>query len=467
MMDDKVYSISNFLTTVKEIVSDIPLFQNVSLVGEISNFNAHHSGHFYFSLKDDNARINVVMFRSSAAQIKFTPKNGDRVVVRGRFDVYVQTGQVQVYALAMNLDGLGDLYIQFERTKKELEARGYFDSMHKKKFPEFPHKIAVICGDNSAAYFDITRTLKERWPIVKQIDLLAYVQGSLATESLVTRIFEANDIGCDLIILARGGGSIEDLWAFNTLPVIEAIYQSTVPIVTGIGHESDTTLADFVSDYRAATPTAAAVFATPDRHKVKDQLTNFDITNYKHIENQIRSGKHDLSRIQSHRIFTNPTSILDVSWQKLDHFNILLTAYSKKLWDLKNDILRFKLQNASHLHSMIKNERTMCRDLIRSTYAKSHLLISEKTRALKSQNDAVNLSMKQSVILKKTAFSGILNSLNHLSPLNVMLRGYSVVSSENKIIKSVDDVSVNDKVSIRMTDGVVHATITRKGPNYE
>lgn len=466
MMQEHVFSVAEFTTLVKEVVNEIPLFRNVSVVGEISNFNAHRSGHFYFSLKDEMAVMSAVMFRTRANTVKFKPKNGDKVIIRGRFEYYQPYGTLQFYVDSMNLDGLGDLYIQYEMLKKIIFDNGWHDEKYKQSIPKYPHTIGVVCGSNSAAYADITRTLHERWPLAKQVDFLAYVQGELAPKDLVDKITEANESGVDVIVLARGGGSIEDLWAFNELMVVEAVFNSKVAIVSGIGHESDTTLVDYVSDYRAATPTAAASYVTPNRFDVQKVLRDYKNNFYVKTLQKLKQNQVQLQNIVERRHFKVPESLLDNAYFRMDLLNqkfyrqtTMFTEYVHKL-----DGIQERLTHAMQIKLLDSHNDSVV------LYERNHLNISRKLEKTAQELGVIDREIVNQghalVSLKKRDFSDILRSMKHLSPFNIMLRGYGAIFLDDKSVRSIDDVRIGDRLKVVIRDGeVMTEVLERKTKN--
>lgn len=467
MIKDHILTVSDFVTVLKSVVEDVPLFQNVAIVGELSNFTAHRSGHFYFSLKDEKSRIKAVMFRSSASKVLFKPIDGQKVVIVGHLSVYEASGEVQLYVTRMNLDGLGDLYIQYEKLKKELEQKGYFDVVHKKPIPKFPNTIGVITGDNSAALADMTRTLKERWPLSKQINYLSLVQGESASASLVESIHQANIDKVDVIVLARGGGSIEDLWAFNEKIVVEAVYNSEVPIVTGVGHESDTTLVDFVSDYRAATPTAAMAVVTPNKEDIIQNITDLKNKFYLSVIVKIRAQKERLNVIQNKKLYTQPLSLLDHYYYKLDMTQNRLMRQVRQ-FDNYNRLLHQIENNMKHALSIkigltqmkLKQvEPEMTRNIKQLLKVNQQDLSFENERMIRAQQDLI--------FLKKSAFNDILKAMKHLNPFEIMSRGYGALFHDQKPLTSIDQVNVNDTIDIRLKDGSLKAIIHERKPENE
>ena len=290
----------------------------VYLKGEISNFKAHTRGHYYFTLKDEGSRINAVMFASSVSKLKFVPMDGMKVMVTGKVTVYEATGGYQIYVSDMVEDGVGNLYIAYEQLKKKLEQEGLFDPAKKKKISKMPRRIGIVTASTGAAIRDILTTLKRRYPIAETILFPALVQGKEAAEDIANKIRLANTYDIDTLIVGRGGGSIEDLWPFNEEVVARAIYQSKVPVISAVGHEVDFTIADFVADLRAPTPTAAAELAVVDINTVLDYLLKAKDRSYNAIWNLIEVRKTKLDHLNSSYILKKPSNIYEVKEQKLD-----------------------------------------------------------------------------------------------------------------------------------------------------
>ena len=264
-MEEEYISVSELTDNIKRLINSDPNLKNVYVRGEISGFKRASSGHCYFNLKDENSVIPAVMFYGHASRLKFEPENGMKVLVRGYVDVYKSRGNYQLYVQGITEDGLGELHIAFEQLKKELKEAGYFDESLKKPIPKFPKKIGVVTAATGAAIKDIVTTIKRRWPLCEIILFPSLVQGNLAANNIVRQIFVAdNEFELDTLIVGRGGGSIEDLWAFNERIVAKAILACETPVISAVGHEIDWTIADYVADIRAATPTAAAEIAVPD-----------------------------------------------------------------------------------------------------------------------------------------------------------------------------------------------------------
>ena len=467
MTEIKVLSVTEFMNYIKGVLEDTPFFRNVSIVGELSNFTPHRSGHFYFSLKDEEAVVKAVMFRSQTQRVIFKPKNGDKVVIKGRLGVYPATGEIQLYVNDMTLDGLGDLYIRFEALRKELFEKGWFNEEHKKPIPKFPKRVGVISGEKSAAHADITRTLKERWPLATQIDYYAYVQGALAIDDLALKIQMANDDQVDVIILARGGGSIEDLWAFNELKVVQAVYLSDVPIISGVGHESDITLVDYVSDYRAATPTAAAVMATPLKEEVLQSLRDYKNKMYVSVTGKIKTEQTHLSYFYKTRAIANPISILDPYYYKLDLLNSTLLGKTKLFESVRYDLYMRNERMEQRLYSLYKMKNLQIQNDEEKRFTKLRSIIDLSKRDYASNTEALFKGIQGLVSLKKQDFSAILKSMKHLSPFSIMERGYSIASHDKKVIKSVKDINKGDFITVQFKDGNIEALVKERNDHND
>ncbi|MEF9968454.1 MAG: exodeoxyribonuclease VII large subunit, partial [Longicatena sp.] len=250
-MSQAVVKVSTLVSYLKSKIDQDNYLQRILVCGEISNFVRHRSGHWYFTLKDEVSRLSCVMFSSSASRSKYIPKDGDKVILQANTSIFESSGQLQLYVTGIKLDGVGDLYVQFELLKKKLFNEGYFDENHKLSIPKYPLQIGLITGKNTAAREDVISTLQRRWPIANLIEINTLVQGDTAAKQICDAIKQMESMDVEVILLVRGGGSIEDLWAFNDENLAKVIYHCSIPIVTGVGHEVDTTIVDYVSDLRA------------------------------------------------------------------------------------------------------------------------------------------------------------------------------------------------------------------------
>lgn len=421
-MEEKRYlSVTALTKYIKYKFDNDAHLKNVLLKGEISNFKRHSRGHFYFTLKDDKAQISAIMFASSANRVKFFPSDGMSILVEGYITVYETSGNYQIYVNKMSEDGLGNLYLAYEQLKKKLTSEGLFEKSHKLKIPKFPKTIAVLTSPTGAAVQDVINIINRRYPLSSIIIYPTLVQGEYAKDSIVKQLNKVNsDKLADVIILGRGGGSIEDLWPFNEEEVAHAIYDSKIPIISSVGHETDTTISDYVADLRAPTPSGGAELAVPDQLELITYLKRMNNQNRLSLSRIMKSKIEDLKRIESSFIFRDPLRITEGKSRRLDHL-------SDKL-DLLNPINRLKQSQD---------------DLIKTTKRLNDYYL----RTLNSKSVNYNL---------------LINKLELLNPLSIMKKGYSVVKKEGKVLKSIDEVKVNENIDIHVNDGVITAKITSK-----
>ena len=314
---DNYQTIGEFTRYLKLMFDTSTKMRNVYLKGEISNLKIHTTGHIYFSLKDETSKINAMMFSSSAKNLNFVPAEGMKVLVHGRVSIYEATGNYQIYVSEMEEDGLGNLYIEFEKLKKKLANLGLFDEKHKKPIPKFPKRIGVVTASTGAAIRDIISTIERRYPIAQIYLFSSLVQGEGAKDDIVRNIKRANEFDLDVLIVGRGGGSIEDLWPFNEEDVAYAIYESNVPIISAVGHEVDFTIADFVADLRAPTPTGAAEMAVPNINDVKDLINNYKIRLHESVNKLIKFKRLNLDKLISSYVLSNPALMYQNKEQQL------------------------------------------------------------------------------------------------------------------------------------------------------
>ncbi len=416
-MERRYITVTTLNKYLKNKFDTDPHIQSLCLKGEISNFKGHTRGHLYFTLKDEGSRINAVMFSSSASKLNFIPKDGMKVLVVGRVSVYEPNGGYQIYINEMQEDGVGNLYLKFEELKKKLSMEGLFDQMYKKTIPKFPTKIGIITAPTGAAIRDILSTIKRRYPSVETILFPALVQGELAANDIVKQIKVADTYNLDLLIVGRGGGSIEDLWSFNEEIVARAIFEAQTPIISAVGHEIDFTISDFVADLRAPTPTGAAEMAVPNVKDVKNFLNQLNIRLNKDIENILDRYKKTIKTFKESYVLSNPLVTYEIKEQKLDNLINDINTKIKNIIDTKNK----RLEN------------------IKNNYA-----INNPDSIITPYNNSYEL---------------LLNKLNLLNPLSVLSKGYSVVTINGKAIKSSEYVKVNDKINIKLHKGSINAIV--------
>ena len=416
-MDKEYIKISELNNYIKSVLDRDAFLNKVYLKGEISNFKNHTRGHLYFTLKDDTSRISAVMFQSSAVKLTFTPEDGMNVLVSGRISAYPAQGSYQVYVDTMEPDGLGALYIEYEKLKKKLAAEGLFADSHKVSIPRFPERIGVITAPTGAAVRDIMSTIKRRYPMCEAILFPCLVQGKDAAPDIVRQIKRADAYGVDTIIVGRGGGSIEDLWAFNEEVVAQAIYDCVTPIISAVGHEIDWTIADFVADLRAPTPTGAAEMAVPTVLDIKTLIDNYKIRLNKNIKNMVNTKFIKLRSLRQSFILKNPMSMYEVKEQKLD---TLIDTLNKDIKNIIND--KDNKLNKIKLSVVLQNPENLIKD-------------------------------------KKIKFDLLVNTLKLVNPLGILDKGYSLVEINDKIIKSSKEVNVNDILNIRLHEGSIKAEV--------
>ena len=342
-------TVSKLVRYLKNKLDGDTNLQSITVIGELSNFHRHNSGHLYFTLKDESAAINCVMFKSSAASLTFEPKTGDKVIVSANTSLFETTGQLQLYVLKISLDGEGELYQKYEMLKKKLEVNGIFDSSHKIELEKtYLDRVAVLVGDKSAAMSDIKTCFKRRWPICKVDYYPVLVQGIDAPKDIIKTLNKVDDLDYEMIILARGGGSFEDLFCFNNEDLVKTIYNLKTFIVTGIGHEQDFTLADFVADLRAPTPTASVELITYDIKDISiklDELVyslNMNISNYlnqkslvlDYLSSKLKAYKSNLSKLENTidlslvSLNNNIDKLIEIKKDKVNLYSNLIKAYS-------------------------------------------------------------------------------------------------------------------------------------------
>lgn len=396
-MEQKTLSVSQLNGIIKGLIDNEPLLGEVCVRGELSNYKIYPSGHHYFTLKDAESSIRCVMFKSSAVKLRFRPESGMGVTAFGRVSVYPRDGAYQLYTTALLPEGTGDLQIAFEQLKKKLDEEGLFDRAHKKPLPRFPEKIAIITSSAGAAVHDMIRILRQRWLMTKVILLPVRVQGVEAPPEIVGAIRYANEFNvADVIITGRGGGSIEDLWAFNDERVARAIYASEIPVISAVGHEPDVTISDYVADVRASTPSNAAELAVPDIAEFTDVLHSYDIRSHQAMSKKLAFLRTRIETIAAKRVMLDPAASIDDRRLELDR-------YREKLITAQEQI------NARKKHEYIR--------LAAALDAMSPLKVLSRGYAIASDN-------------------------------------------KGKVIKSIKNVKPGDELALRFTDGAAKCTVT-------
>ena len=388
-------SVSDLNLYIKNKIADDEALNAVIVKGEISNFKAHYTGHFYFTLKDDKSLIKCIMFKSYSERINFKPKDGMKVIVFGGVSVFERDGIYQIYVKAMEEQGVGDLYAAYEKLKNDLEKEGLFSEVHKKKIPANPKIIGVLSSRTGAVIRDIINVSTRRNPNCYIRLLPVPVQGPGAAKEIVKGIKTMNEKNlADVIILARGGGSLEDLWPFNEEIVARAIYDSEIPIISAVGHETDFTIADFVADLRAPTPSAAAELANPDIYELKNKITTLKERARLGVKKQIEFMKIRYNNVINSKVFKDPIQNMQNNYLRLDG------------------------------------------------------LIKQMENIIKAKEQE-----------KEKDFKAMVLKLDALSPLKTMVRGFSIIEKEGKIVKQVKDLKKDDNINIKLIDGNVNAKV--------
>ncbi len=439
-MNHNVLSVYALVHYIKQTLDQDKNIQSVLIKGEISNFTNHRSGHWYFTLKDTKAKINCVMFSSYASKCKILLKEGMKVIVQASVSMYEVGGSIQLYVTRVQVDGLGDLFLQLEEVKRRLQQEGLFLPQHKKPLPMYPMRIGIISARTGAAIQDILTTISRRWPLANVQVYPSLVQGIAATDDIIRNLQQADSDGHDVILLARGGGAIEDLWCFNEERLARCIFQMQTVIVTGVGHETDTTLVDYVSDARAPTPTAAAELITPDILEVKQTVFNFKRMLERQMKHRLMIEKNQFLPLKQHRYMKDPLLYIQESQMRL-------ALHIKELGVIERRVNVWKQEVAKYQHAMAFMAAKLQQEMDRQIHTNRQDLLTAM--------EHYRLQAKE-VMGKKIAL------LNAFSPLKILERGYAITYQNDQLIKSVNDVAIDEEISIRMQDGYVYANVKKK-----
>ena len=401
---------------IETLFRDDHNLRKVYVRGEVSNFRPHPSGHMYFTLKDEESTISVVMFVREALKLDFQLENGMQILVEGRVDVYYKQGKYQIIASSINQDGIGNLYVAYLQLKNKLEKEGLFDERYKKPIPVFPHNIAVLSAKQGAAVRDVVRTLQSRAPFVNIVIFPVPVQGEKAYEKICSTLRNVDQCGFDTIIIARGGGSLEDLYNFNSELLARTIFDCQTPIISGIGHETDFTICDFVSDFRAVTPTGAAIKATPDCKELRknSELLKRQLINSMNL--RINDESRKLDRLIHSYFFENPDQL----------YNNELLRLSSLEQSLVSSITMFDTHNRQILNNLVIS------------------LENSFNENIKDRQHRLKLDIEK---------------LDAYSPLKILSRGYSLVYKDETLIKSADAINQEDVLTIKLSDGKIKSKV--------
>ncbi len=420
----KIFSVGDLNRYLKSILDNELTLHNIQITGEISNLTKHSTGHWYFSMKDEEGNaVKAVMFRFSVAsiplEIRTTIKEGSKVIVTADVDLYVKSGSYQINVKKLSLVGAGTLYEEFEKLKTKLEAEGLFAQARKKIIPRYCNNLGVITAPTGAAIHDILTTVKRRWPQTSITLIPSLVQGEGAKEALVNALQTADKLGFDVIIFGRGGGSIEDLWAFNEECVARQLFIMKTPVISAVGHEPDVTISDYVADFRAATPTAGAEMATPNKIDVINQLQSYKSAIYQSSKQQIEMARKNLAVYQKAKVLIDPT-----------------TLYSSKVLELDSTKAEL-LKSKEVMFNQIKVE-------------------------LNKMLNRINTSLTSKISKQEQDFKVLVGQLNAMNPLNILQRGYGIAMSEDTVIDSISKIAVNQTYTLRLKDGLLHSIVTKK-----
>lgn len=432
-MSEQQYLTVHALTRyIKRKFDADPHLTNLHIQGEISNFKRHSSGHCYFTLKDDKARILAVMFSANSSKLKFKPENGMMVLVTGDASVYEASGQYQLYVKSMQPEGIGALFLAYEQLKERLAKEGLFNSSRKRALPLYPRTIGVVTSPTGAVIRDIITTIQRRYPIAKVKLYPASVQGDRAAASIVSAMKKASDDDTlDLLIVGRGGGSIEELWPFNEEEVARAIVDFHIPVISAVGHETDTTIADFAADHRAPTPTAAAEMAVPHIDEVRERLLAKDMRNLRAMKDILNEKTHQLKVMTGSMVFKKPERLYQQQMERLDRLSLQM---KKELYQSA----RTKHEGWSRLNQRLQRVHPK-------------RLIDVQNQRMNQMDRQLNQRMNEIIKRKQSKFEGTVSTLEALSPLKIMNRGYSLVyDKENQLVNDDTAILPGQKIKVSL-----------------
>ena len=417
-MEKKTFTVSEINAHINRLLKRDPNLKNIKIKGEISNYKTYPSGHSYFTLKDEDSQIPAVFFKFNKERfLDFKPENGMKVIIKGKIEVYETDGKYQLYVTKIEKDGIGELYARFEQLKKDLDKEGLFEDAHKKEIPKYPQRIGVVTAQTGAAIRDIITTIKRRYPICEILVFSTLVQGNQAAAQIVRQIRHAQEFDIDTLIVGRGGGSIEDLWPFNEEIVAREIYACEIPVISAVGHEIDFTIADFVADKRAATPTAAAELSVPNIREVRNNVNQLSNRINKSIEDKILDNRTRLNNVSQKNVLKNPQTIYEIKSMRLD--------------------------------SLIN----------KLDYSSKNIISQGKNRLFKLENSIVLKKPEEIIKPKREAYMKNFNKLEVLNPLETLKRGYAMAKSGDKVISSAKDVKSGDEIDIEFDDGTVNTRV--------
>ena len=462
----EIISVTELNTRVRDLFAQASSINDVWVSGEISNLKKYPSG-YYFVLKDPTSEIHAVMFNSARARIDFEPRENMKVAVFGSIGMYVPRGTYQFMVQSMRQSGIGDRYLAFEALKKKLQEEGLFEQSRKRTIPQYPKTIGVVTSQSGAVIHDIITTSASRYT-TNILLAPAMVQGDGAADSIVAGIELLNKAKVDVIIVGRGGGSIEDLWPFNEEKVARAIYSSAAPVVSAVGHETDFTISDFVADVRAPTPTGAAAIILRDKSEIRSQITNVSVRLNRAMRNIIDAQRHSFDILDSKLQPQNALDDVNIRRMQIDELSRTADySFSGIVADMRN---RFELLDSRLRPEQALADIDLYRDSIDSTmgilYSNIRSKLEKDSMRLESMSDRPEKDIRSVLEDSSNSLSSYSKQLEGLNPYNVLTRGYSMITGpDGKAITSAERISVGDTVTIRMRDGSATADIRSKEMN--
>ena len=458
-MSRKIIPVSTLVHYLKGSLESDPILHGVLVEGEISNIRKPYSGHWYFTLKDSKSSISCVMFSSYNKRVSFDVKNGDKVELRGDVSVYEPGGSLQIMVNAMRQAGIGDLYQKFEELKKKLNSEGLFDESLKKAIPSYPFDIALVTGNQTAAREDVLITLKKRWPVARISEYPCPVQGMEAAPKIIEALQQADNGNHDVILLVRGGGSIEDLWCFNDERLARYLRQMHTPVVTGIGHEIDFTLCDFTSDLRANTPTGAVEAAVPDIVEVQADIMHFKTLLVHSMNGKLQNAAIHLDHLSASPVLKEPIRILQTQKNEMNNLKkrLLLFPATIKRNQMQLLVLQHRFQNS---FDRIKNETSKNISEYESSIVNWWNTYKEnQINSVTACQDTLQQLIQSQLETKDEKLRMQAALLDAYSPLKILKRGYSVVSKNEQVVSETSMLQKEDHVQIRLSDGSADAII--------
>lgn len=506
-MNEKYMTVSQLTNKIKRRIDTDPQLKNIYIKGEISNFKTNNrSGHGYFTLKDKNTQIKGIIFQRVLKNLKFQLEDGMNVLIKGSVEIYSPHGQYQLHANKIIEDGVGDLYLAYNQLKEKLNKEGLFNEEKKKDIPKYPKRIGVITATTGAAIRDIITTIQRRCPICEILIFPSLVQGNMAPENIIKQINASENYNLDTLIVGRGGGSIEDLNAFNDENVARAIYNCNTPIISGVGHEIDYTIIDFVADLRAPTPTAAAERAVPELKTVKNEVNNFKLRSKQSINHKVSSEKNNLKNICEKNILKSPYNLVNTHGIRLDDLSYKLNHFLKNITKTKiNEFDKVKIQlnyvqkeyleskknsleKIKNNHSLknpqiiTKKQKEKYKNIIQKTTLKNPYLLTtepnskidilidklyyssknitqDKTNEYNKLKMRLEYAQRDLVKNKTNKYMQNVEKLELLNPLSTLKRGYTLTKYKGKIISSSNNVKKGDKLEIEFNDGIINTKV--------